>query len=149
MNDSRDPLEDVLRRFRPRPVSAATREQVAERLTATRSRLVFVSSIGALAVAMAASLFLAFFLHNESPKRPVHSNEASIVVEQVEPHPVETAAAESEVLAPTLWAYRRAAAVSMDEFGLLLEQHAKELLVSEHRATRARRLGEWEENVLE
>ena len=134
MNDSEDPLEDMLRQFRPRSLSAARRQQVAERIAATPRRRLVTTSLGALAAAVAACLLVAMFFHGDSPSPEVHSENHDAEPEGNHGVPVADAMAPREQHAPTLWAYRRAADGSLEELDSLLVRHAQELLAPEQRS---------------
>ena len=123
MNDPLNPMEDMLRRFRPRSVSATKRQQLAEQITATRSRRRVTTSLGVLALAVAACLLVvALFQTGSSHDVAVESNHEIQVAD---------AAPSSDQFAPTVWAYRRAAEQSLEELDSLLAHHAQELLSPE------------------
>lgn len=131
MNDSWDAIEDRLRRLRPRSVSSATRQRVAKRIAATRTRRLLATSSGCLAAALSAGLLAAMFVRTGSRSPELHSENRDVVsAEHDRVHLPDTTASTGRP-APTLWAYRRAAEESWEEFDSLLGHHAEKLLRTE------------------
>jgi hypothetical protein len=107
-----DPLENELFSLRPRPVSDSLRRQIARRMDAEPTRRRSGALAAAACVALASGVAaLVFWPRTE---RPTGSIDRFATSAPIEP----------DLSQPSIVAYQRAAADSVEAFDLLLERHA-------------------------
>jgi len=132
-NDKWDDLEAELRNFAPLPASTELRDRIAQELHADlapqpvqkvpdvrRSRANWLAAALVLVVAVGLVLWRNLVRDEQPGPRP----DSRMVVQDVD-----TRQDTADSPPPTLWAYRLAAAESPQQLDLLLDQHARVLLL--------------------